>query len=128
MKTNFRFVSSILVSLLLAMAAFGQQTTGSIEGTVKDQGGAVVPGASVTAQGQNVGYNRTIQADSQGYYKFQQVPSGTYRVSVGAISGFAATTLESVIVSIEKSTQADVTLGVAQSTATVDVVSDATGV
>ena len=44
-------VSIISLCLLTAILAFGQNTTGSIEGTVKDSTGGVVPGASVTVTG-----------------------------------------------------------------------------
>lgn len=117
-------ITMLSIVLLMSAVAFGQQTTGSIEGTVKDSGGAVIPNATVTVQGTSIGFNRTIQTDSNGSYFLQQVPAGSYTISVAAISGFAATTVDRVQVSIEKITTTDITMGIAQNVATVDVSSD----
>ena len=130
MRKNFKFLV-LTLSFVLGLSAlvFGQQTAGTIEGTVKDPQGAVVPGASVTVEGVNVGFTRTVQTDNNGFYRIQQAPPGTYKVSVAAISGFAATTLQNpVVVVIEKVTTADVNLGVAGTAVAVDVTSDPTGV
>src|SRR5215203_6096556 len=86
MKKSLTFLSSILLVLLLGISAFAQQTTGELEGTVKDANGAVVPNASVTVTGTNVGFNRTVQANDEGVFRLQQVPPGIYKVTVAAIS------------------------------------------
>jgi len=129
MNKTIRF-ASLALSLILCFSAtaFGQQTSGTIEGVVKDPGGAVVPGVTVSIQGVNVGFSREVQTDNQGFYRVQQVPPGTYKVSTAVTGGFAAATLDSVNVVIERITTADITVGVAGATATVDVSSDATGV
>ena len=57
---------TMFVVLCFSAAVFGQRTTGDIEGTVTDANGAVVPGVSVTVTGVTVGFNRTVQSDSQG--------------------------------------------------------------
>ncbi|HEX8564091.1 MAG TPA: TonB-dependent receptor [Pyrinomonadaceae bacterium] len=129
MSKNFKLVSFAL-SLILCFSAmaFGQRTTGDIEGTVKDPQGAVVPGASITITGVNVGFNRTVQSNAEGTYRVQEVPAGIYRISTAAIQGFAASTLESVTVNIEQITTADITLGVAGGVNEVNVSSDPLGV
>lgn len=120
-------VSVISVFVLTVTLAFGQNTTGTIEGTVTDSKGAVVPGASVSASGQSTGFNQTVTADSDGKYRFERVPSGRYTITVGAISGFAQTTLETQVV-IEKTTLADITLGITANVDTVEVTGDPLGV
>lgn len=128
MMKNFRFISVVL-SLVFAMAitSFGQTTTGTIEGKVKDPQGAVVPGATVTASGQTVGFNQTVTANDNGVFRFERVPTGVYKITVGAISGFAETTIDAQVV-IEKTTLADVTLGISATSTTVDVTGDPLGV
>ena len=126
-KTMKMIVSVMSVFLLTAAFVLGQTTTGSIEGTVKDSKGAVVPGASVTVTGINVGFNQTVTANDSGYYRLDRVPTGRYRVTVGAISGFAQTTVETQVV-IEKTTLADVALGIEAAVNTVDVQADPLGV
>jgi hypothetical protein len=44
-------LSALLLTLLAVIAAFGQETTGSIEGAVSDSTGARVPGATVKIEG-----------------------------------------------------------------------------
>ncbi len=128
MKKNFRFIL-LTVSFIFCLSAaiFGQQTAGGIEGTVKDPNGAIIPNATVTVQGVNVGFNRTIQTDSDGFYRLQQVPPGNYQVSVGAISGFAENTSNATVV-VEKITSVDIILGASVGTNVVDVTSDPNGV
>lgn len=124
MKKSFTFLSSILLVLLLGISVFAQQTTGEIQGTVKDPNGAVVPGASVTVTGTNVGYNRTVTANNEGFYRLQQVPPGTYRVTVAAISGFQAQTKENVQVGLNNLTTLDFSLTTGQQQEVVNVSAD----
>ncbi len=67
---------------VLQQPAYSQETTGGIQGTVKDPSGAVVPGASVTVTAATlVGSKETI-TDGAGYYKFVNLPPGTYTILV----------------------------------------------
>lgn len=122
-----KFLLNVLGALLfLAGIVAGQQTSGSIEGTVKDPQGAVIPGASVTATGTNVGYNQTVVSNDQGKFRFERVPTGTYRLTVAAINGFAQSSTTAQVV-IEKMTTADITLGIEQNV-NVEVGADPLGV
>lgn len=116
------------VILCLTLIAFGQETTGSIEGTVKDSNGAIVPGVEVTLTGTTVGFNRTIQSDTEGVFRFLRVPPGLYKITTAESKGFAGTNLENVTVAIEKTTTADITLGIQQNVNTVEVSSDPLGI
>lgn len=128
MRKKMKFIT-LLLSLVLCLtaSAFGQETTGEIQGTVKDQAGAVVPNVSVTIKGVDVGFNRTAQTDENGFYRARQIPPGTYTVSITASSGFAAQTKEGVQVGIGNATTLDFTASSAVS-ASVNVVSDDSGV
>src|SRR5829696_560205 len=136
MRKNFRTVTFML-SLFLALtaAAFGQETTGNIEGTIKDATGAVVPNAAVTIRsfqgttdrsgttttGTSQGFNRTVTADDSGFFRVIQVPPGVYIVTTGAIAGFGEARYENVQVVLGKTTQLEIALQVGSATATVDV-------
>jgi len=95
----------------MATPICAQQTTGEIQGTVKDQTGAVVPNVTVNIQGQTVGFNRTVQTDSDGVFHAREIPPGTYTVSIEATSGFAAQKKENVLVTIGNATPADFIAG-----------------
>ncbi len=58
---------------------FGQSlTTGSISGTVKDQSGAMVPGATVTLKNLDAGSSRTATTNQSGTYQFPLLPPAHY--------------------------------------------------
>lgn len=128
MSNTVKMISSMIsVILLAAVMAFGQGTTGTVEGTVKDSKGGVVPGAAVTLSGQTAGFNQTVTANSDGVFRFERVPAGRYKVTVAATGGFAETSIDTQVV-VEKTTLADVTLGIAGAVTTVDVTADPLGI
>jgi hypothetical protein len=118
-----------MTSILLAITAntFGQRSGGSIEGTIRDPQGAVFPNATVTITGISIGFNRTVQSDENGLFKVQQVPPGTYKVTVAPISGFAERTID-VLVVAEKTASADIELAIGSQAVNVEVGSDPIGV
>jgi hypothetical protein len=68
----------ILVLALLCQAAIAQVTTARLEGVIKDQTDAVVPGVTIVAI--QTGTNLTFEAVSNeiGFYLFPRLPPGTY--------------------------------------------------
>jgi hypothetical protein len=83
-----------LVAAIVAIAASmtappvsAQALYGSIQGTVGDQSGAPVPGATVTAT--NTGTNTSVdtQTDADGNYVFRNLQPGTYDLKA-ALQGF----------------------------------------
>src|SRR5262245_59912112 len=129
MRRRFRYpLMTTSVILCLATAVFGQRTTGDIEGKVTDTNGAVIPGISITVTGVTVGYSRTVQSDSQGEFRVQQIPAGLYNVATAATGGFAAATISDVTVTVEKATMVNIKLGLTTTAESVVVTSDALGV
>lgn len=126
MKNILRsLVAMSALIMCFSFAAIAQETTGSIEGTLTDPNGAVVPGVEVTVTSQTgVGFKRTTTSDSNGFFRIQQIPPGGYTVSTAAASGFAATT-NNVQVSLGKSTPVSVKLAAGGATVSVDVSADA---
>src|SRR5215207_4181440 len=80
---------SFATALILCASAFAQARIGTIQGTVKDPNGAVVPNAKVTVTQSVTGYNQTAQTDADGAFKLVNVPFNTYTVRAEA-SGFQA--------------------------------------
>ncbi|TCK73511.1 carboxypeptidase regulatory-like domain-containing protein [Acidipila rosea] len=66
---------------------FAQQTLGTINGTVSDNEGAVISGATVTIVNNGTSLTRSVKTDNNGSYAFQNLPIGTYLVTVER-SGF----------------------------------------
>lgn len=121
-----RFRFTLILSLIFCFAAvgFGQETTGSIEITIKDPAGAIVPNAAVTISNttgsRTAGFRRTVTTDSNGFQRILQVPPGRYTISVAAVSGFAEKQITDVQVVLGKATPVGIELG-GQVGAVVDV-------
>jgi iron complex outermembrane receptor protein len=84
------------VALLLAAAIGAQAQTARVTGTVVDESGGVVPGATVTLAG-DAG-RHTTTTGPEGAYTFENVAAGTYRVTV-TLLGFAEGTSDDLVVS-----------------------------
>ncbi|HKP46056.1 MAG TPA: carboxypeptidase regulatory-like domain-containing protein, partial [Pyrinomonadaceae bacterium] len=63
---------------------FAQARIGTVQGTVKDPNGALVPSATVTITQPVTGYHQTVQTDQQGAFKLVNVPFNTYTVRAEA--------------------------------------------
>ncbi|MDT4897604.1 MAG: hypothetical protein QOH25_2681 [Acidobacteriota bacterium] len=102
-------IFTILFALCLALGAvaFGQETTGSIEGTVADAQGGRIAGATVLVEGPAI--TRTVTTDENGNYRVVQVPPGRYTVSTSA-TNFSSDKRDDVQVTLGKATVADITL------------------
>ena len=72
----------LALSLLLLTARLSAQFNSSIEGTVTDRSGAVVPAASVTVTNTNTGVARQVATSNEGFYRVVDLGLGTYSVSV----------------------------------------------
>ena len=82
-----------IVALLVAFSAvsFAQGVqTGSIRGTVKDQQGLALPGATITATAPTLQGERTVVTDADGAFLFRAIPPGTYQLKF-EMSGMAST-------------------------------------
>ena len=114
----FAAVTFVFVTASMAQTS----TTGTVEGTVADPNGAIVPNATVTLSGPNLIRPLTTTSDANGTYRFLQVPPGRYTVETTATSGFAAFKTENVEVNLTKTTTVPITLKAAGLGAQVDVV------
>lgn len=102
--------------------AIGQETTGTIEGTVIDQAGALVPNISVTiTSSSSAGFNRTIITGDSGQFIVSQIPPGTYTVTTDEGNGFKGSSTTNVLVQVGRTTPVKVALEVGAGTVIVDV-------
>ncbi|WP_420237936.1 carboxypeptidase regulatory-like domain-containing protein [Telmatobacter bradus] len=102
------------------MIAYCQETTGGLQGTVKDPSGAVVPKAKIVVSGSSLIGAKEIISDASGYYRVSNLPSGTYTVSVKA-EGFKSSKREGVTIQVGHQPTVDVTLQLGDATTTVEV-------
>lgn len=90
LKKTFQFALLAAVSLLLIQSVSAQARIGTVQGTVKDPGGALVPDAEVTITQPLTRYTQKVQTDRQGAFKLVNVPFNTYTVRATA-AGFQPT-------------------------------------
>ena len=74
----------VLAATLLVSTAVAQETTGGIQGTVKDPQGAVVSGATVELSGPALIGKKAAKTDASGKYQFMALPPGSYDLTVTA--------------------------------------------
>lgn len=130
MRKKFEFISLVLALVLsLGVSALGQETSGNIEGTVRDATGAVVPNVAVTIKGSQKdsavasgsGFSRTVTTNADGFFRVLQVPPGQYTVTTEATAGFGAATYENVSVVLGVTTQLKVEVSPGAASAVVNV-------
>jgi hypothetical protein len=130
MKIFLSHVSTITTrALLLCMAVailtvsgFGQSQAAAayLTGTVTDQAGAVVAGATVTVKGVGTGISRTVSSDSGGNFQIISLPPGDYAVTAEA-ANFKKSILNNVKLTVGQSASLNIKLEVGDASASVIV-------
>jgi Carboxypeptidase regulatory-like domain len=82
-----RFLAFVVALPLCALSLRAQGTSGAVTGTVTDSTSAIIPGAEVTITNPASGFSQKIKTDSDGQYRFANLPFGHYHVSATA-AGF----------------------------------------
>ena len=111
----------VLCIALAATAVFGQEPTGSIEGSVTDPQNAVVQNATVTVRNAATNFSRTTTAGDNGHYRISQLPPGTYEVKVTG-TNFKTSVVSDVVVAVGQTLPLDVHLEIGGASETVTVV------
>ena len=110
----------ILAAVILAVPSAQAQSTSTIQGTVTDPTGAVVPNATVKVANTNTGDVRTVQTDSSGNYQVSSLIPGTYNVTVSA-NGMQTHQVNGVTLPVNVTATENVTLSVGTTQQVVNV-------
>ena len=114
---------TIVVSALMLGTALGQSGVSRIVGTVTDQNGAAVPGATVTLTNPNTGFSRTTTSSDEGNYSFPGLFPATYRIEVTA-TNFKKAVVREVGALVDSTNTLNITLEPGEVSAVVDVTSN----
>ncbi|PYU36297.1 MAG: hypothetical protein DMG31_01430 [Acidobacteria bacterium] len=106
--------------LLFSFSLFSQGNFGRILGTVMDQTGGVISGATVTIIDKDRGVARTLITDDAGEYNAPTLIPGTYTVRVEA-NGFKRMERQNVVLEVGKEVRVDVTVQPGEQTQSVTV-------
>jgi len=102
--------------------AFAQSVgSGTIEGTVKDESNAILPGVAITLTSPQLQTREILQvSDASGAYKFVDLPPGTYRLKA-ELSGFSSFIREDLRLTVGFTARVDLTLKVGAMAETITV-------
>ena len=118
--TSVRDSFLLFLLLLIAPLPASAQFSSTIQGTVTDSQGAVVPGATVRVTNSTTGLTRDVVTSGDGVYRVFSVGAGTYRVEV-ELPGFRKVQREAVNVGISETVRLDFTLELSNVSETVTV-------
>ncbi len=107
-------------AIVLCAPAARAQFNASIQGTVTDAQGAVVPGAAVTLTNTETNQKVTRQSSAAGVYSFNQLAPSTYKIEVKA-KGFEGKQLDDVRVVPEQANSVNIALTPGSETTNVTV-------
>jgi len=115
----------VVLTAVLAVVpeAHAQRTTGTLVGTVKDNTGGVLPGVTVTLEGDKIVGTQTTVTNEAGFYRFAALPPGTYEVDF-VMQGFAKLHRQGVRMSVGGTEEVSVVLQVSQLSEEMTVVGD----
>src|SRR6185369_7811814 len=125
-RTAAAWIGSLLLlaGLALPHEAFSQTNAeGSIRGIVRDEQGAVLPGATVSAVGASEALPVSAVTDSTGAYRLLTLQPGTYTVKA-QLQGFSESLRNDVIVRAGLNVGLDVVMHVGSLTEAVSIVAD----
>jgi carboxypeptidase family protein/TonB-dependent receptor-like protein len=117
MLPGSQFITRFTALAVVLTAACWAQFSGSIQGTVQDPAGAVVPNSKVQLKNTGTGVAAATTSDAEGNYRFVSLAPGSYQLSVDA-PGFNTT---AVAFSLETSQNLNVPIAMKVATASQDV-------
>src|ERR1700688_4118751 len=112
-RSNTRKIVEVLALacavVLICVTAFSQANTGRILGSVTDQSGGAVAGATVTVTDTERGTTRTLITDDSGSYSAPSLIPSTYPVRA-EYKGFKSTERQNIVLEVGKEARVDLEL------------------
>lgn len=119
-KKATEFLAVFVALLLISLPLFSQGSQGTIQGTVFDQSGGVIAGATVAVIDVARGVTRNLVADDAGQYVASNLNPGTYTVRA-EFKGFSAEERGGVMVEVGQNIRVDLKLQAGEQTQTITV-------
>ncbi|MBV9264690.1 MAG: TonB-dependent receptor [Acidobacteriaceae bacterium] len=113
--------SRVAATLFFGVTLFGQ-STGTVQGTIADATGAIIPNATITITNQATDEKHLLHTDTAGLYSLPSLQPGSYRLEVGA-TGFQTEVVNDLLIAVGSTTTQNFTLHVGASSQTVEVTS-----
>jgi hypothetical protein len=113
----------LLLGIIFSTPCHGQGGRGTINGTITDQTGAIVPGAHITIKNLDTGQVRDVVASANGEYSAPFLPLGRISVSVNQ-TGFKAVTREGIVLTADQVATVNLSLTVGETSERIAVTAD----
>ncbi|CAN5710720.1 hypothetical protein BH20ACI3_BH20ACI3_03580 [soil metagenome] len=120
----FLALACVLSFILLPVVASAQTVTGSLQGTVSDTKGAVIPGVEVLVRNLETGQDRNLKTNDDGLYTASFLPLVRYKITASG-SGFTTGNQENIDITLNQTRVVDFTLSPSGVTEAVLITSDA---
>src|SRR6266849_799491 len=111
MRIRSLFAIALFVLILISTAAFAQQGTSQLKGTIVGPDGSALPGVTVTIKHQESGLVRTTVSDKDGVYVMSAVTPGVYEMTA-ELSGFKNFRRKNIRLEVGKTSTVDFKLDV----------------
>jgi hypothetical protein len=113
-------LGALLGMFLISLSAFSQANQGTVQGSVFDQTGGAIAGATVSVIDVARGVTRSLTTDAAGEYVAPSLLPGTYTVRAES-KGFRTTEHSGVLVEVGQTIRVDLTVQPGEQTQTVTV-------
>src|SRR5689334_20645182 len=124
-RVNRYSMLAVFVLICFALNSAAQSTaSGTINGRVVDQQGAVIPGAAIVARNVDTGLQRSTTSSSQGDYQISNLPPGVYEVGASS-PNFAASRVPRVVIQVGDQRDVNFRLSIGSAQQTVEVTAEA---
>src|SRR6476661_1690970 len=122
MKSRNFILALLVFAVLMTPTLFSQvdYATATLRGTVMDQAGAVVAGATITATNTSTGISKVVKTGSDGAYRLSALQPGHYQVTTVA-TGFSKEVFKGLELTVGQSSTYDVHLKVGVASEVVEV-------
>ena len=112
-------IAIALCAIMLAAVAFGQ-SSGTIQGVVSDNTGAVMPNAAILVRNLETGVESRTASNNVGFYTVPALNPGRYSVTCSA-PGFAPKEFPSLRLEVQQTARVDCSLNVGNLVETIEV-------
>ncbi|HWZ34103.1 MAG TPA: carboxypeptidase regulatory-like domain-containing protein [Bryobacteraceae bacterium] len=119
-RISLLFLALVLVCLSASSVMAQINATATLQGTVTDKSGAVIPSAEVKATSKQTNEVRSATSNGSGLYSFNLLSAGIYEVRV-TVRGFSIAVFENVELSVGRTTTIDAQLSPSAQADTVTV-------
>ena len=123
MLSKRRFFSIAVLATVFSIldpGVHGQGGGATLQGTVLDATGAVVPNAKITITSPLTGVSREVESNNNGFYSAPNLSAGTYKVTTSAPS-FSPRVDDNVLLTVGEVRDLEITLGISTATQTITV-------